>query len=171
MVEENADGAPTSRPPTLDDLLLICRNLNDQGASYVVIGGFAMFEHGLARLTDDIDLLIENSPANVARVKKALECLPDRASRDVLDTDVVEYTVVRVNDEVTVDLMGSACGIDFGQAVALVDWRDIRGVRIPFASPALLWKTKQTYRQKDALDRSFLRKWFTDRGQNPPACA
>ena len=29
-----------SRPPTKDDLLLICRSLNEHGAKYVVIGGF-----------------------------------------------------------------------------------------------------------------------------------
>lgn len=89
------EGAPITRPPTVDDLLLICRHLNEQGAKYVVIGGFAIFEHGLARLTDDIDFLVDSAPENVARVKRALECLPDRASRDVLDTDVAEYTVVR----------------------------------------------------------------------------
>ena len=108
MVENGEAGSPVSRPSTVDDLLLICRHLNEQSAKYVVIGGFAIFEHGLARLTDDIDSLIDSAPENVARVKRAIECLPDRASRDVMDTDVAEYTVVRVNDEVTVDLMGSA---------------------------------------------------------------
>jgi len=74
-----------------------------------------------------------------------------------------------VNDEVTVDLMGSACGVDFRHAEAFIDWREIRGVRMPVASPVLLWKTKLTWREKDALDRSFLRKWFADHGQEPPA--
>jgi hypothetical protein len=77
---------------------------------------------------------------------------------------------VRINDEITVNLMGSACGIRYPDAVAMMEWREIRGVRIPFASPALLWKTKQTHREKDALDRSFLRKWFADHGVEPPSC-
>ena len=29
-------------------------------------------------------------------------------------------------------------------------------VAIPFATPALLWRTKQTFREKDRLDRIFL---------------
>ena len=29
-------------------------------------------------------------------------------------------------------------------------------VKIPFASPRLLWRTKQTYRDKDAADRAYL---------------
>jgi hypothetical protein len=40
-------------------------------------------------------------------------------------------------------------------------------VTIPFASPTLLWKTKQTYREKDAVDRSFLRKLLEERGEWP----
>jgi hypothetical protein len=41
------------------------------------------------------------------------------------------------------------------------------GVSIPFASPKLLWKTKQTYREKDAVDRIFPRKLLEDRGEWP----
>ncbi len=161
--------AACTRGPTLDDLLTICRRLNEEEARYVIIGGLAIFEYGLARLTDDVDLLIDPGPSNVQRVKRALECLPDRASREVENTDVETFVVVRINDEITVDLMGSACGVTYESALPLVEWRAIRGVRIPFASPQLLWKTKQTHREKDALDRSFLRKWFSDRGLEPPS--
>ena len=31
-----------------------------------------------------------------------------------------------------------------------------QGVNIPFATPKLLWRLKQTYREKDAVDRLFL---------------
>ena len=168
MTDDSSTPEDATRPPSLDDLLLICENLNAQEARYVLIGGMAIFEHGLARMTEDIDLLVDSSPENVARTKKALECLPDQASREVLDTDVKEYVVVRINDEITVDLMGSACGVNYEEASSLIDWREIRGVRVPVASPQLLWKTKQTYREKDALDRSFLRKWFADHGVEPP---
>jgi hypothetical protein len=168
MAGESPGEPLDTRPPTLEDLLLICRHLNAQHARYIVIGGFAIFEHGLARLTDDIDLLVDSSLDNVARVKTALECLPDKASRDVHDSDVSTYAVVRINDEITVDLMATACGIDYARAERMIDWREIQGVRIPVASPALLWLTKQTNREKDALDRAFLRKWFADRGLEPP---
>lgn len=40
-------------------------------------------------------------------------------------------------------------------------------VRIPFASPTLLWKTKQTFRGKDEIDRVFLRRLLIDRGEWP----
>ena len=44
------------------------------------------------------------------------------------------------------------------------------GVPIPFASPRLLWRMKApTHREKDALDLLFLRQWFAERGEQPPA--
>lgn len=43
----------------------------------------------------------------------------------------------------------------------------VDGVAIPFASPTLLWKTKPSHREKDAVDRSFLRRLLEDRGEWP----
>lgn len=169
MSEFTQDKPESTRPPCLDDLLLICENLNQRSARYVVVGGLAIFQQGLARLTDDVDLLIDPDPANVEKVIDALACMPDQASLEVNRNDVANYTVVRINDEITIDLMGSACGVDYARAESMIDWREVKGVRIPFASPELLWITKQTHREKDALDRAFLRKWFEDRGKKPPA--
>jgi len=43
-------------------------------------------------------------------------------------------------------------------------------VAIPFASPRLLWRMKAvTHRAKDAADLVFLRYWFAERGETPPA--
>ena len=63
-----------SRPPTRDDLLLICRSLNGHGAQYLVLGGFAIIAQGFTRATEDIDLLIEGSSANLEKVRAALYC-------------------------------------------------------------------------------------------------
>ncbi len=75
-----------------------------------------MIAHGGARTTNDIDLLIDASPENVARVKLALRVLEDHAVDDVADTDVARYAVVRVADEIVVGLMALACGVDYSNA-------------------------------------------------------
>lgn len=146
------------RDPESGDLLRICASLNAAGARYIVIGGMAMVLHGFNRGTEDIDLLVDRTIENIARLRQALAILPDNAVRDVRDTDLEDYGVVRVADEVVVDLMASACGIDFDTAYPEIDWREIEGIRIPFASPQLLLKTKQTVREKDAIDRLFLQR-------------
>ena len=113
---------------------------------------------GFNRGTEDIDLLVDKVGANIALLKKALSILPDNAVREVLDNDVEEYGVVRVADEVVVDLMGSACGIDFKSAESQIEWHELEGVKIPFASAELMLKTKQTLREKDEIDRVYLRR-------------
>ncbi len=63
---DDAHEGPYAREPQFADLVRICRALNDAGARYVLIGGFAVIAHGGARTTKDIDLLIDASAVNVA---------------------------------------------------------------------------------------------------------
>ncbi len=165
---EHSFSNEVTRVPTEEDLVQICARLNERGAQYVVVGGAAIIAQGLLRTTHDIDFLLDPATSNFQSVCEVLAGLPDGAARDVEPGDLEKYVVIRINDEITIDLMGSACGIDYQAAVSMIDWKEIRGVCIPFASPELLWKTKQTHREKDALDRAFLRKWFADHGREPP---
>ena len=56
----------TTRVPEEADLVALCRTLNDLGARYVVIGGFAIILAGFVRATAHVDLLIETSLDNEA---------------------------------------------------------------------------------------------------------
>ena len=152
-----------SRAPEPDDLVRLCRALNDGGARYVLIGGFAVMAHGAGRYTKDIDLLIDDAPDNVARVKQALSVLPDNAAADITDTDIREFVVVRVADEILVDLMGRACGLSYADVIADAERLDLGGVTVPVASPTTLIRTKNTHRPQDAIDRSFLEGVVRDR--------
>lgn len=138
MDTEDAGPAPEARPPLLEDLVSLCRNLNREGARYVVIGGMAVIQAGFGRATNDIDLLIDTSPDNQDRVRRALMALPDQAIRDMAADDLEKYAIVRVADEIVVDLMRSAGGIAYAEARSLVVPVEIEGVLIPFASPRLL---------------------------------
>ena len=152
------------RPPQFSDLTRICRELNRLGARYVVIGGFAIIHHGFPRLTYDIDLLIETTPENEARVIEALLILPDKAARELKPGEIGEYGVVRVGDEVLVDLMKSGCGVTYADAIKDAVVEQVEGVPIPFASASTLWRMKQTVREKDAPDRVFLRELLASQG-------
>ena len=61
-------------------------------------------------------LLIDADPVNVDRVRCALQILEDKAVSEVGDDDIARYAVVRVADEIVVDLMGKACGVDYADA-------------------------------------------------------
>ena len=153
---DDRDDQSYARAPEPEDLIRVCRSLNDAGARYVLIGGFALIAHGATRFTRDIDLLIDDSPENVARVKRALSVLADNAAAEVHDTDVREHVVVRVADEVVIDLMGRACGLSYAEVAKDAEQRRFGGTLVPVASPATLIRTKETYRPQDGLDRAFL---------------
>ncbi len=157
------------RDPSLEDLAALCRELTSQGATYIIVGGFAIRANGYPRHTGDVDLLIDASLENEARVFAALATLPDGCVRELDPGDVAKYTVVRVADEIVIDLMASASGIDYAEASKSVVIHEINGVPIPFANPELLWRMKsRTGREKDRGDLYFLRQWFAARGQTPP---
>jgi hypothetical protein len=161
VVDQNAD--KESRPPTVDDLITLCAELNARKAKYIVIGGMAMIQAGFVRGTEDIDLLVDSSPDNQIAVRKALEILPDKAVTELRDDDLTRYVVVRVADEIVVDLLLSAGGISYADAMPEILQVNLNGITIPFASPRLLLRMKQTGREKDELDLVFLRELLSRR--------
>jgi hypothetical protein len=63
---------------------------------------------------------------------------------------------VRIADEVIVDLLGRACGVEYEEASHDQEHLEIDGVRIPLASKKTLILTKNTVRPSDAADTQFL---------------
>lgn len=166
-MEEPVDDASVTRAPYLSDLVGICRQLNQAGARYIVMGGMAINVHGFIRATEDIDLLIETTLENERKVLDVLALLPDGAAKELKAGEVSDYVVIRVCDEITVDLMAKACGVSYDEAKDEIATIEIDGEPIHYASPTLLWKTKQTHREKDAIDCLFLRRLLEDRGEWP----
>ena len=151
------DHSLESRPPSFDDLLELCKQLNSFHVKYIIIGGMAMIHHGFIRTTEDIDLLIESSPENESRIKEALLYLPDKAIKDVKTGEINQYSVIRIADEIVIDRMTSACGIAYREASNSIMMSESQGVMIPFSNIELLWRLKQTMREKDKLDQQFLK--------------
>lgn len=162
---DDEDDDQGARAPEPEDVVRICRALNESGARYLLIGGFALIAHGAGRFTKDIDFLVDDAPDNVARLKRGLSVLADNAAAEVADDDIRRHVVVRVADEVVVDLMGRACGISYAEAVRDAETLEREGVSIKLASPATLIRTKDTHRPQDALDRAFLEGVLRERAE------
>jgi hypothetical protein len=77
----------------------------------------AVIQQGFLRATENIDILLERSRDNQGKVRKALEILPDKSVREMNESDLDDYLVVRIADEIVVDLMLSACGVTYEEAV------------------------------------------------------
>lgn len=154
MAGEHDGEAPESRTPTLRDLTRLCDALNRAGCKYVLIGGFAVNYYGLDRATHDIDFLVDSSQENVRRLKEALSVLEDSGAADLALGDIEEYVVVRVQGEITVDLLGAVGDVRFENAKAVEV--SLGGAIVPVADLSTLIATKQGARGKDRTDLSFL---------------
>lgn len=146
-----------ARAPEFEDLIALCRSLNEQGVKYILIGGFAVVLHGFVRGTKDIDLLVDTSVSNIQKIKKAMAKLPDNAIALIEDNEVEKYSVVRIADEIVVDLMAKACGIDYNEASQGMEFKEIEGIRIPIPKKELLIRMKDTVRDSDKMDVQFLK--------------
>jgi hypothetical protein len=135
---------------------MMCGSLNRQEAKYIVIGGLAVAHHGYIRATGDIDLLVDPSPANIEKIRMALSYLPDKAVLEVKPEDVRQYAVVRVGDEITVDLIAKACDVTYEQAEGDIDWITLENVAVPFLGVRTMILTKRGIRPQDVMDRQFL---------------
>jgi len=59
-------------PSEIQVLHKVCQTLQDQGIRYMLTGSFAMHFHANPRMTQDIDIVIELTPADVTVLCKAL---------------------------------------------------------------------------------------------------
>ena len=90
---------------------------------------------------------------------RSLEINAIASSNGAIRVEVCSETgraVVRVADEVVVDLLAAACGVEYEEARRDAITLDFAGVPIPVASPRTLLRTKNTTRPSDAADRQFL---------------
>ncbi len=140
-----------------DPLVRVCALLNKHGARYIVVGGHACILHGLVRTTEDVDVLVEDHDDNFRRVIAALSELEDGAARELTVADLRENVVVKVADEVEVDISKSAWKVSYAEAVSDAEHVVIDGVSIPFASLRQLIRSKETYRDIDRADLARLK--------------
>ncbi len=147
-----------SRPATLDDLKTLIRSLNEQGADYLLIGGYALFAHGYHRATTDIDVLVPATRRAGEQIKKALMVLPDQAAKDIDPAWFDEGENIRVADAFVVDVMLNACGETYDTLKCYAETVDLDGIPIRTVNLEGLLRTKQTTRDKDIADRIVLER-------------
>jgi predicted nucleotidyltransferase len=134
-------------------LVRVCRLLNEAGARYLIIGGQACILHGLVRTTEDVDLLVEATEENCQRVINALAGLADGAARELTPKDILENVVVKIADEVEVDVSTHAWKVTYAEAAPHAERKELDGVLIPFLGLDQLIASKETYRDRDGWDR------------------
>lgn len=121
-------------------------------------GGHACILHGLVRTTEDVDVLIEATEENGARVIQGLSHLQDGAAAELTPRDLLDNVVVKIADEVEVDVSTHAWKVTYGDAIASAKEVTVDGVRIPYLGLDCLIASKETYREQDRIDLMRLRQ-------------
>ena len=150
--------AEYSRAATVEDLKALIRALNERGADYLLIGGYALYAHGYQRATTDIDVLVPGNREAGEKVRDALLVLPDQAARDIEAAWFEEGENIRVADEFVVDIMLTAGGETFEALAPHAVTVDLDGVPVRTLDLHGLLRTKQSGREKDAADRAVLER-------------
>jgi len=130
------------------------QSLNDNGVRYLVIGGYAVALHGYPRYTKDMDVWIELSAENAARMVKALEqfgfgSLGLQASDFSEPDQVIQlgYPPARI------DLITTAPGVEFESCYESRVEVEIEGVVVNFIDRESLKRSKRaTGRLQDLAD-------------------
>jgi hypothetical protein len=134
----------------------VCSRLNAEHAKYIVVGATAMQLWGTTRATRHIDVLIEPTEENAARVLRALATLGFGLAHEHLARDVASHAVTMIGDNPNVDILTRAWNLSWEAARAGVRTFDVEGVPVPAASVADLIESKRTGRLQDAADIEIL---------------
>lgn len=141
----------------LAPFLNVVKCLNSRKARYVVIGGNAAIFYGVPRSTFDLDLLIDPTPENAARVLNAFR----DAKMGTADLITVERLLANeisiFNDWVPVDVQTRTPGLRFETAWKNRQIRKFHGIGVPFVSRADLIRSERAAgRPVDLEDVSIL---------------
>jgi hypothetical protein len=153
--------ADYTRPATWDDLKQIARYLDEAGARYALVGGYAIAAHGFVRFSEDIDILVDPAPDNTRHWVDALSRLPDGAARELADDPHIferegNYAI-RINDEFTVDVLPAACGHSWQELSKFIEVISVDGTPLRVLSLEGLLLTKEGLRDRDRADAAVLR--------------
>lgn len=128
--------------------------LAQAGVDFVAVGGVAISLNGFVRATEDVDILVHDSPENL---RKMLDCLTRWGEGWARELKVEDFTFeqgsIRVMEDFDLDIFVRMKGRRLDDFRPNLRHFDSDGVRIPYLSPAdLIFLKEGSWREKDQLD-------------------
>jgi hypothetical protein len=140
------------------DLIDLFVALNEAGAKYLIVGGYAFAIHGRVRATNDIDIYVGTDPHNAAAVWRALEAFGaplDDLTIDDLRTPDTYFLMGRPPNQI--DVLTSIDGVNFDHAWSNRFPSAYGGVDVQYIGRAELVANKKACgRPHDLADLAYL---------------
>lgn len=141
-----------------NDFIALLRELSAAEARYLIVGAYAVSLHARPRATGDLDIWVEPTAENAARVHRALEAfgapLQDLSEADLRTPGIVYQIGVAPR---RIDVLTSLTGVSFDEA-----WRDrvsgkMGDLDCPFIGREQLIRNKRALgRPRDLADLELL---------------
>ncbi len=136
------------------EYLNLLRLFHAERVEYVIVGGYAVIAHGFPRTTGDIDILVQPTAENAARVVRALVGY-GFINNEFEETDFTTTPnfLSFSKNEVWIDLMTQLLGVTFAECAADALVIEMAGVPVRYINLSALRKAKAaTSRPQDLQD-------------------
>jgi predicted nucleotidyltransferase len=146
--------------PSFEKLLVV---LAEAGVRFIVVGGIAVSIQGYVRLTEDLDLLLDDTPENVQLLLATLAGYGEGFARELSAGDFTDeegaIRIVEETEQCQIDLFTRMSGRRYRDIIGDADKFEVGGHGIDIASKVSLigWKGNSV-REKDRLDAHALRR-------------
>ncbi|MFM2199017.1 MAG: hypothetical protein RLZZ505_2449 [Verrucomicrobiota bacterium] len=150
--------------PSFEKLLAL---LAEAGVEFIVVGGVAVSIQGYVRLTEDVDILVEDSAENLG---KLLRCLGGYGEGFATELSLADFTdeegairIVEETEQCQIDIFTRMSGRRYGDVIVDADTFLVGSRKIAVASkPSLIGWKSESVREKDRFDAQALRKLQDD---------
>ncbi len=151
-----------SRPGLNQDFCDLLVLLSDEGVRFVLVGGWALALHGHGRGTDDMDVFVQPTPENAARIYRALAAFgaPIAAHGITEELFAREGYGYRIGAKPNlIEILTRVDGVTFDEAYQDHRCFELEGRPIPYIGRAALLRNKLAAgRAKDLADVEWLRE-------------
>lgn len=135
-------------------------SLNDAGAEYLLVGGYALAVHARPRFTKDLDVWVNPTSQNAARVVRALQAfgapLLGLTEQDLARPDIVFQMGVPPN---RIDVVTGIDGVTFADAWPARVTSRYGDQTVPvIGREHMILNKRATGRARDALDAELLER-------------
>jgi predicted nucleotidyltransferase len=154
--------SPTENFSQYERLLV---DLAAAGIDFAVVGGVAVSLNGFVRATDDVDILVHDSPENVRKLLDRLATWGEGWARELsVDDFKAQEGSIRVVEDFKLDIFTQMMGRKLEDFSPRLCHFETAGVRIPYLAPEDLIALKESsFRDKDQLDVHALRRILIQR--------
>lgn len=129
-------------------------DLSRNGVKYILVGGLAVDLCGYARITHDVDIIVDYSKENIELLLSRLLYFGEGSARELAYKDFdLEEGCIRVVEDFPLDLFTVMCGHTYQDLLQYVKYQELKDVTVPYLSAEGLIKLKKrSLRPKDRVD-------------------